>query len=496
MESPIFSRNNIININNNSEDKNFSPINFTKLSIKRKNSDIRLINMKNKSNINPKIKKNFLSFFTFDYDREKYLEINDNNLLSKNKNNIINKKKRVNWKLFYDIVFKDNKYFNNEYNNAFNRTNSTFSEIYNNINLNDEKNKVDSCLEMYRFQIIIDKIKNKMKKKYKYDFDEDVDIEADNKIKKVVKLPEMLSYIKKNEQKLKYLYKVGISETDKNRFIPMLINKLQKRFNIYLDKNKYEKRQLFNSLPKYSYENENSKIERESKKKLNKLKKIKFENTNNIHVNYSINEENNKQDNINNNLKGHNKINTIKGIHKYFSSDKRKSYISNNLLYFKNQRNTLLSLNRKSVFIIEKKSKSDFSLNMDNSAIFFNKNELNNINNKKINLTDDIYENFKSNIKTIINDEILFKEFKKKYPNYDEEIFNLKNNLLLYEKIYDKLEIRNLVQKNKYKDYNHCINNFLSLKNKIILPISEKYEINNEIIENSLNLQNIINYFK
>ena len=87
-------------------------------------------------------------------------------------------------------------------------------------------------------------------------------------------------------------------------------------------------------------------------------------------------------------------------------------------------------------------------------------------------------------------------KFNKQYPGYEEELFNLHNDFLLYEKIYDKQELNNYSNKRKNKDYNHDINNYLSLNNKINLPIMKKYDINNKILESAVNLQNIISYLK
>ena len=489
IDSPFFNiNNNIKNIKN--EMKNFSSINYPKTPIKRTKSDIRLITFYKKQYPKSKPKKtNILSFFTFNYDREKYLEIKENILSNKNNKNYSNKSQKINWKLFYDIVFKDNKdYFKD---NPFYKTNSSFSDFYNN---NEEKNKIDNNIEKIRFKIIIDKIKDKIKKKYEYIIDEDINIANQEKIKKIVKLPEILINIKKNENNLKNLYKIGISETDKNKFIPILINKLQKKYNIYLDKDKYEKRQYFNSLSKSSYEHEYNKLEKNSKKKLNKNKVIKFENINinksfkKKYTKYYGNDNQDKNTNLNDNKK-----NNLKNplLH-------RKSFNShNNLINFINQKRVIVMDNKNALDIIKRKTKSSIiGFNMKNNKIFFNKNELNIINNKKKYITDDIFEKFKNNAKIIINDEILFKEFIKEYSNYEEEIYILYNNFSLYEKTYEKQEIRNLTTYKRYKDYNHCINNFLSLKNIINFPFPEKFEINNKILDNSLNLQKIINFLK
>ena len=124
--------------------------------------------------------------------------------------------------------------------------------------------------------------------------------------------------------------------------------------------------------------------------------------------------------------------NTSKNLNIYRPSE-RKSFIKNT-----SQRKSIVIKRKKDNLFTEKKTKFNISLN--NNEINFNQKELNNINNKKINITDDKMELFRNNAGTIINDEILSKEFKREYPDYEEELFNLYNNFVLYEKIYDKHE--------------------------------------------------------
>ena len=57
----------------------------------------------------------------------------------------------------------------------------------------------------------------------------------------------------------------------------MLINKLKKRFNIYIDKNKYEKRQYFQSLRKNSFNNKSDSPKKKKKIKFDENKKINFD---------------------------------------------------------------------------------------------------------------------------------------------------------------------------------------------------------------------------
>lgn len=470
IDSPINRNSSSINVNINNEENKITKINFTKLGIRRSKSDIRIIKINN-PHIDSK-KSNFLSFFTYNYNRDDYLEIKSHNNYSQRKND---SHKRVNWKLFYDTFFK-NKNTQNK----------------NNINLEIDNNNI----EKYRFDILINKIKNKIKKKYEHIKDEDMD-NKENNMKRINMIPEILSNIKKSEDNLRNIYKIGISQKDKNKFMPMFINKLQNKFNIYLNKSKYEKRKYLN-LPYHL--DKNISIGKYSQKKVDKVKKITFENVNKkFQPKLSMTEdklESHFKNNFNNNKNNDNFIRKTNTRINNFSLDKKKLFNiknENKLISSLNKRK-MINMNRKSVSsVVRKKKISGSNLSSSNNGISFNKNELNNIDNQKTYITDDIFEQFKNNSKIIINDEILFKELKKLYPDYEEEIFNLYNNFLLFEKIYDRQGLRNGINKKTYKDYNHSINNFLST-NKIKFLISDKYEINNKILENCINIQSIINY--
>ena len=468
LDSPINRNNASINVNINNEDNKMTQTNFTKLVARRSKSDMRIIKKNNQQTVSKK--SNFLSFFTYHYNRDDYLEIISNNNFYPRKSDSHN---RINWKLFYDTIFK-NKNIKDK----------------NNINLEVDNNNI----EKYRFDILINKIKNKIKKKYEHVKDEDLD-SKENNMKKINMLPEILSNIKKNEDNLKNIYKIGISEKDKNKFMPLFINKLQNKFNIYLNKSKYEKRKYLNSP--FHLDKNSSSIGKYSQKKIVRIKKIKYENVNKkFHPKLSITEDIHFKNNYNNNnenfiRKTNTRINTRINN---FPLDKKKLIINKNENKLKSSLNKRkMIVNRKSAAnIIKKKKVSGSHLSMIN-GIVFNKTELNNIDNQTTYITDEIFEQFKNNSKIIINDEILFKELKKQYPDYEEEIFNLYNNFLLFEKIYDRQGLRNFINKKNYKDYNHSINNFLST-NKIKLLISDKYEINNKILENCKNIQSIINY--
>jgi hypothetical protein len=206
---------------------------------------MRIIKKNNQETVSKK--SNFLSFFTYNYNRDDYLEIISNNNFYPSKNDSHN---RINWKLFYDTIFK-NKNVKDK----------------NNINLEIDNNNI----EKYRFDILINKIKNKIKKKYEHVKDEDLD-GRENNMKKINMLPEILLNIKKNEDNLKNIYKIGISETHKNKFIPLFINKLQNKFNIYLNKSKYEKRKYLNSP--FHLDKNSSFIGKYSQKKIVRIKKI------------------------------------------------------------------------------------------------------------------------------------------------------------------------------------------------------------------------------
>ena len=276
--SPMFRRKKNININNALDiidsDYSFkSTKNFSK-SLKKSKSDIRAIKLyKYKQKI-----KNVLNFFTHGHNREKYLEMRqETNFPNTKKDTQIQQK--VGWKLFYELIFLENKKSNKE--NSFNKTHTNLSEFYIDKETKDEKeNKFDNIIEKYRFKIILDKIKYRMKQKYELIQEDDIKINNGNtnintnKIQKVKKLPEILLTMNNNKNNLKNIYKVGISEIDKNRYLPMFINKLRKKFDLYLDKNKYEKRQYFQSIRKSSSDLSKNKSEKKTKKQ----KKIKFEN--------------------------------------------------------------------------------------------------------------------------------------------------------------------------------------------------------------------------
>ena len=469
------SRNNIINYL--PKENSYNPKNYSR-GLKRSKSDTRQMKLyKQRQKI-----VNILNFFIYGYNREKYLILKEKNDFP----NIKQKpsREKIGWKLIYELIFMKNK---KKLNNYFNETQTNLSELINNKYMNDENyEKYDNRIEKLKFKIITDKIKHRMKKKYELNKDKDISIGKKNKNKKI---PEILLNLKKNDNNLRSIYKVGISDMDKNRLLPMFINKLKKKFNIYIDKSKYEKGQYFQSLRKYSFKNDKN-----SKKK----KKIKFDVNRKIKTKYSITEDkisnflksNSKNIRLTNKRKGSSNIKNLK-INP--SPIDRKSLIkndkSNNL--FKH-RKTLSFKNKNENYLSDINFKSENNL----KTIYFNENELNCINNKKLVMTDKKLELFKNNAKIIINDEVLFKEFKREYPDYEEELFNLYNNFLLYEKVYDKLDLKNFSNMKKYIDYNHNINNFLSLNNKINLSFIEKYEINNKILENAINLQKIINYFK
>jgi hypothetical protein len=495
VNSPIFYRKKSI-----SSENSFSHKNYKNASNFRAKSDLRLIQFNKHS---PK-SSNCLNFFTYGHDRDQYL-INNNEINYVNEMRIIDKKHtKVDWKLIYDLIFRENK--KNKYEkDCLKDTNSSFSEFFNYKDVNEETNNFDIILEKCRLQILINKIKRRMKKKFEYNKSQtpnDIIINKNNKNKKMNKIPEMALNIKNNENNLHSVYKVGISDVDKNKFIPMMINKLKKKFNIYINRKKYELMKYFKSMRSLSYD-ECYLSEKRAKKKNDKNKKIKFGIVQKQYTSkYSISEEKlsgfvkNKMNE--NNLIVQRKT-TSKNLNFKSKMEQRKSFIPNEKhLNYLNPRKTLI-VRRKNESIIMKKGKisdKNVILNLRSNSIYFNEYELSNINKQKIYLTDTKLEKFKKNAKIIINDEILFKEFNKQYPDYEEELFNLHNNFLLYEKIYDKQELKNYSNKKKIKDFNHDINNFLSLNNKINLPVMKKYDINNKILESAVNLQNIIGYLK
>ena len=193
--SPIFGRNKNININikiNSSIDKDYSfKLNLSK-SLKKSKSDVRAIKLfKYKQKI-----KNVLNFFTFYIQRQgtNYLNIK----IDKKKN------QKIDWKLFYEIIFLENKKTNKE--NSFNKTHTNLSDYIIDKEIKDEKeNKFENIIEKYRFKIILDKIKYRMKQKYELIKEEDIEMKNTNintnlnKIEKVKKLPEMLLTMNKKK---------------------------------------------------------------------------------------------------------------------------------------------------------------------------------------------------------------------------------------------------------------------------------------------------------
>lgn len=490
INSPVLFRKYSVNA-----DSSFTIKNLKNTNVLRTNSDMHLI----KFNKHKPRRSNYLNFFTFEHNRETYLKINEDNYINDIRNLNI-KHNKVDWKLIYDIFFIDNRH--NNQNDLLHKTKTIFSDLFNNTNLTEEKKSLDNNIEKYRLQILINKIKHRMKKKYEYvkNTSPDDDEIMNNKYKKINKIPEMVFNIKKNENNLRSAYKVGISEFDKNKFIPMVINKLKKKFNTYLDRKSYEKMKYFNSLRNNSYDDFNI-GEKRFKKKTDKNKKIKFGNVNKkFKAKYSISEEKIAylmKNKINDNGIMAKRKATSKNLNIKPKFDVRKSFIPNDkIMYIFNPRRTLALRTKNDSNSIKKRKISDNNLNIKSYSIVFNENELNEINRQKVYMTDYKLEQFKKNAKTIINDEILFKEFNKEYPDYEDELFNLQNDFLLYEKIYDKQEIRNYSNLKKSKDYNHNINNYLSFNNKINLSVMKKYDINSKILEGAVNLQNIINYLK
>ena len=371
LNSPIH-RNSSINVSISNEENKFTQINFTKIVKRRSTSNIRIIKINHHQT--PSKKSNFLSFFTYNYNRDDYLE---------NKN----------------------------------------AQNKNNINLEIDNNNI----EKYRFDILIDKIKNRIKKKYEQIKDEEMD-NNENSIKKINILPEILTNLKKNE--LGKIYKIGISEKDKNKFLPLFINKLQNKFNTYLNKSKNDKRKYLNSNSNSPFNlDKNNNIGKYSQKKINKIKKIKFENVDKKFLPKLSIAEDKLESHLKNNFNNNNNDNFIRKTKTRITNlslDKKKLFNNNKngLINSLNKRRKL-NFTRKSV--MKKKIISSTNLSPKNGVVF-SKSELNNIDNQNAYITDDIFEQFKNNSKIIINDEILFKELKKQYPNYEEEIFNLYNN--------------------------------------------------------------------
>ena len=328
--------------------------------------------------------------------------------------NIVKKNTKVDWKLIYNLIFgkmKKNKYNNDSLNN----TKTTFSGLFNSNEMNEENSQFDILLEKCRFQTFINKIRLEMKKKYECNKNQspnDIINTKNNKNKKTNKIPEMVLNIKNDENTLKSVYKVGISDTDRNKFIPMIIKKLKKKFNIYINRKKYELMKYFNSVRSRSYD-ECFLSEKRSKKKMDKNKKIKFGITNKqlVKSKYSISEE--KSSNF---VK--NQMNDNSAVRKTTSNnlllkskyDQRKSFIPNRRksLIFRGKNDSIL-MKRRKISSNDINMNLSLDLNTKSNSIYFNEYEFNNINKQKTYMTDAKFELFKKNAKIIINDEILFK---------------------------------------------------------------------------------------
>jgi hypothetical protein len=154
VNSPIFYRKKSI-----SSENSFSHKNYKNASNFRAKSDLRLIQFNKHS---PK-SSNCLNFFTYGHDRDQYL-INNNEINYVNEMRIIDKKHtKVDWKLIYDLIFRENK--KNKYEkDCLKDTNSSFSEFFNYKDVNEETNNFDIILEKCRIQKLINKIKRRMKK--------------------------------------------------------------------------------------------------------------------------------------------------------------------------------------------------------------------------------------------------------------------------------------------------------------------------------------------
>ena len=542
--------------------------------------------------------RNYLSFFTFDYDRKHYLKYWSD--FSKNiEHNEKNQESiKVDWKLFYNIVFKG--LFEDKVNNFYRKRYYSDLDYNNYINyINNSKNKkINMCLEEFRLQIILNKLVHQWKGKYG---DNNTNSKSQNKMKS----PEMLLINRNKDIGYRGIYKNGISEKDKDGFIPLYITKLQKFFTEFLNKKKYQRKMVnielwktiaegkfyknkihskfCNSVPKVSnkdvepnnkmvyfgniqrcnsnynkgniiFLSPNNNNKRKWGKKIflkskttkgivfkNKLDEKKMSlNTNNIISNNyyftalksgvdnnNNSETKNSQDNsckIKYNIPNFNNKTTLKGrksrntiINSSFFSRYNKKFtntisnlknINNNKLsYLKSQNKSKSKTNNIKLSTVKKNLARGISTdniqkiynysipsNEDQNyyCIKFSKKEINNANKPKEKNDDEILELFKKNLNIIVNDKLLLNAFLKKYPKYQEELNDLYNNFSLYEKVYEK-GVSDLRFYEKNTDFNHYLNTFLNVRKKknIITPVNQ-IEVNEKIIDKTINLQNLL----
>ena len=539
--------------------------------------------------------RNYLSFFTFNYDRKHYLKYWSDFSKNIEHNEKCQENIKVDWKLFYNKVFKG--LFEDKVTNFYRKSYYSDLDYVNYINyINNSKNKkYNMCLEEFRLQIILNKLIHQWKGKYG-------DNNSNNKSQNKMKSPEMLLINRNKDIGYRGIYKNGISEKDKDGFIPLYITKLQKFFTEFLNKKKYQRKminiQLWKSIteenipinnkfhskycfsaPKVSYKEIeqnnkmvdskgisrcNSNFNKSNKSFLsptknknkwsnkknflkskttkgivlkNKLDDKKMSlNTNNINSNNfffsAFKNNNNNSEAKNNQNNSFKKKYNIFGYNNKLPLNVRKSRntIINDSLFFsrfnKKFTNTISNLKKNNKLVHSKTQNkiklkasiikqnlveknlargkstdnlkdiynniSNFNDELNYYFIKFSKKELINANKPKEKNDDEILELSKKNLNIIVNDKLLLNAFLKKYPKYQEELNDLYNNYYLYEKVYEKgvTDFR-LYEKNT--DFNHYLNTFLNVRKKknIISPVN-KIEINEKIINITLNLQNLL----
>ena len=386
---------------------------------------------------------NYLSFFTFDYDRKLYLKywsdfsknIEHN---EKNQENI-----KVDWKLFYNKVFK--RLFEDKFNNFYSKRyyNDLDYATYINYITNPKNKKNNMSLEEFRLQIILNKLIHQQKGKYG-------DNNSINKSQNKLKSPEILLINRNKDIGYRGIYKNGISEKDKDSFIPLYITKLQKFFIEFLNKKKYKRKminiQLWKSIIEgnkgntYNNNKYHSKFYSSAPKISNKdieqnNKTVESNcilrcNSNFIKTNiYFLSPTKNKDKRSK--KKVFLKSKTTKGIILKNKLDYKKmsintNNINSNNFCFTGLKNSIINSNN-----------NDSKNNPDNSPII----KLNVISNNKPTLKGRKSRN------TIINNSLFFSRFNKKFTNTISNLNDITNNKRAYSKIQNKNKFKASITK-------------------------------------------------
>ena len=373
--------------------------------------------------------KSCLSFFTFDYERKNYLKYWSD--FSKNiEHNEENKKNiKVDWKLFYNKVFK--RSFEDKANNFYNKGYYSDLDYINYINyINDSKNKkINICLEEFRLQIILNKLIYQWKGKYG-------DNITNNKSQNKKKSPEILLINRNKDIGYRGIYKNGISEKDKDGFIPLYISKLQKLFTEFLNKKKYQRKMVNIQLRKKLKEGNFHIVNKSHDKFRNSV--LKASNKDKDQNNKIVNFANIQRCNSNFNSSNLSCLSPTTYKNKYGKKNSIKPKTQKGILLKNKLDDKKMSLNTNNInsYNCFKRFKSDTDNHNNsekkNTSCNSNKIKFNIFNNNKITLKDRKSRN------TIINNSLFFSRFNKKFTNTIANSKSLPVNKLIHSKSQNK----------------------------------------------------------